>query len=100
MVRFLYYLVDYSIGYLLCCFFTKLRSTIFIFDRYFYDYYIDQKRYRISLPNYFIKLGEYLVPKVDLIVCLGAKSEIIYNRKPETSLQEVKKQIDLLKKIL
>lgn len=98
LIRFLYYLFDYSIGYLFkVYFFIKLRSTIFIFDRYYYDYYIDQKRYRIKLPNSFIRLGEFLIPKIDLIVCLGSKSEIIYKRKSETSLDEVEKQINLLK---
>jgi len=98
LIRILYYLFDYSLGYLFkVYFYIKLKSNFFIFDRYYYDYYFDQKRYRIKLPNFFIRLGEFFVPKIDLIICLGSKSEIIYKRKPETSLDEVEKQINLLK---
>ena len=40
---------------------------------------------------------EFFIPKLDLIICLGATPQQIYERKPETSLEEVEKQINLLK---
>ena len=43
-----------------------------------------------------IKLGEKFIPKPDLILCLGTDPKTIFERKPETSLEEVEKQINLL----
>lgn len=97
LVRWGYYLIDYTIGYFKVVWLRiKTHSDVFIFDRYYYDYYIDQKRSRTNLPNWIIRLGECLVPTPDIILCLGGDPEKIYNRKPETSLQEVKRQTKAL----
>jgi orotate phosphoribosyltransferase-like protein len=37
------------------------------------------------------------VPAPDLTICLGGDPEKIYARKPETSLEEVKRQTEVLK---
>ncbi len=98
IVRWGYYMIDYTFGY-----YKKVwlqihtKSKVFIFDRYYYDYYIDQKRSRTSLPRWIIRIGEVFVPKPDLILCLGGNPELIFERKPETSLGEVSRQVDELK---
>ena len=97
--RLLYYLLDYSIGY----FFKvwkqiALHSKVIIFDRYYYDYYFDAWRYLISLPYWILRIGEVFVPKPDIILCLGGDPEIIYSRKPETTLAEVTRQTEELKR--
>lgn len=98
IVRWGYYLVDYSLGYFLKIWRYRLtKSQVYIFDRYYYDYYIDQRRLCVYLPKWVVRMGEWLVPTPDVILCLGGKPEIIYERKPETSLAEVKRQVDDLK---
>lgn len=98
LIRWGYYLIDYTIGYLKIVFpIIHTKSKIFIFDRYYYDYYIDQKRSKTNLPNWVIKLGELFVPKPDIILCLGGNPQMIYQRKPETSLEEVTRQTDALR---
>jgi thymidylate kinase len=98
IIRWGYYMIDYIFGYMIKIFpVIHSKSKIFIFDRYYYDYYIDQKRSRINLPLWVIHLGEFCIAKPDIILCLGGNPEIIYNRKPETNLQEVSKQMDRLK---
>lgn len=98
LIRWGYYLIDYTIGYLKTVFpVIHTKSKIFIFDRYYYDYYIDQKRSKTNLPNWIIKIGELFVPKPDIILCLGGNPEKIYQRKPETSLEEVTRQTNALK---
>lgn len=98
LIRWGYYMIDYTFGYL-----NKVwiqihsKSKVFIFDRYYYDYYIDQKRSRTNLPNWIIRFGEMLIAKPDLILCLGGDPEKIYARKPETSLKEVERQTNVLK---
>ena len=98
IVRWGYYLFDYTVGYLKKVWFQiHSKSKVFIFDRYYYDYYLDQRRFRIKLPKWIIKFGELFVPSPDLILCLGGDPEKIYARKPETSLEEVTRQTKVLK---
>lgn len=98
VIRWAYYMLDYTLGYMKSVWKTiHISSKVFIFDRYYYDYYIDQKRSRTSLPHWIIRFGEYFVPTPDLIICLGGDPEKIYTRKPETSLEEVTRQNKALK---
>lgn len=97
--RFSYYYLDYTLGYFLKVYPKKaLKSCVWIFDRYYYDYLLDQKRARIKLPTFLIKLSAFFLPKPDMIICLGTDAEKIYARKPEISFQEVKRQVKDLKK--
>ena len=99
LIRWAYYMIDYTFGYL-----KKVwpqihtKSKVFIFDRYYYEYYLDQKRSRTNLPQWIIRFGELFLPNPDLILCLGGDPVKIYDRKPETSLDEVKRQTEALKK--
>lgn len=98
LARLAYYLTDYSLGYVkLIWKGIALHYNVFIFDRYYYDYYIDQQRYLIHLPRWIIRLGEIFVPKPDIVLCLGGEPKMIYARKPETSLEEVTRQTEELK---
>lgn len=95
--RWGYYMIDYTFGYLKTVWpQIHTKSKVFIFDRYYYDYYIDQLRSRTSLPNWILRFGECFIPTPDLILCLGGNPEKIYVRKPETSLEEVKRQTKVL----
>lgn len=97
-IRWLYYLADYCLGYRALVWpLVSLRSSVWIFDRYYYDYYIDQKRFGIRLPRWLLRLGAaLLVPTPDVILCLGGAPAQIYARKPETSLAEVARQTEEL----
>ena len=98
LVKWGYYLIDYTFGYLKLVWpQVSFKSKLFIFDRYYYDYYVDQKRMGVSLPKWLICLGELFVPTPDMIICLGGNPQKIYERKPETSLNEVTRQVDALK---
>lgn len=98
--RLSYYWIDYTLGFLKKIFLDKaLKTHLWIFDRYYYDYYIDQRRAKLHLPNWIIRLYGIFVPKPDLILCLGGDPEKIYARKPETSLEEVMRQTMILKEI-
>lgn len=98
MLRLLYYMLDYSFGYLKLIWpQVAMHTKVYIFDRYYYDYYIDPLRSLISLPYWILRMGEVLVPKPDIILCLGGDPEKIYARKPETSLVEVKRQTEELR---
>ncbi len=97
ILRFNYYMIDYVFGYWLKVYPKKaFRSCVWIFDRYYYEYFIDPRRTRISLPRWAFTLGLISIPKPDLIICLGANPEIIHARKPEVPLQEVTRQVNEL----
>ena len=97
IVRWGYYMIDYTVGYMWHVWpKVATKSKVFIFDRYYYEYYLDQKRSRTNLPQWVIRLGELFLPNPDLILCLGGDPEKIYARKPETSLEEVIRQTKVL----
>jgi len=96
LFRWGYYMIDYTFGYMKNVWLYK-NGKVFIFDRYYYEYYFDQKRSRTNLPLWIVRIGECLIPSPDVILCLGGDPEKIYARKPETSLEEVQRQTDVLK---
>lgn len=100
LIRLAYYALDYSVGYWIKVFpFLVKRPHICLFDRYYYDFLIDPRRMRIKLPKWVMRLVLLIIPRPDLILCLGADPEVIYQRKPETSLVEVSRQVDELREL-
>lgn len=97
-LRITYYSLDFIFGYWLKVFPRVVkRPTIWVFDRYFYDYLIDPRRSRMSLPKWIINLYSVFIPRPDLILCLGTDPETIHSRKSEISFEEIKRQVLLLK---
>ncbi|MCK4592406.1 hypothetical protein KAT63_03125 [Candidatus Parcubacteria bacterium] len=64
------------------------NKNIIIFDRFFYDRLIRAKN------NFLYKLFYCLTPKVNLIFYLTASPEILYQRKPEISIINIKQVQD------
>ena len=98
LIRWSYYMLDYTFGFYFKVY-PKLQSEpcLWIFDRYYYDYFIDPIRSRIKLPKIILKFGQFLITEPDIIICLGTDPEIIHKRKPELPLKEVKRQVMELK---
>ena len=93
LIRLAYYLQDYIWGYWLKIWpKIAIHADVYVMDRYYYDYYIDQTRSLTNLPNWIIKFFDIFVPSPDVIICLGGNPEKIFERKPETSLEDVKNQ--------
>lgn len=99
LVRLVYYAQDYIWGYLMKIW-PKIatHADVYVMDRYYYDYYIDQMRSLTKLPKWVIRFFDLFIPSPDIILCLGGDPEKIYARKPETSLEDVKKQTKALHK--
>lgn len=94
LFRSVYYAIDYYVGYWLKIYpSTVKRAYIGIFDRYYYDFLIDPRRMRINQPQWLTAMIFRLAPQPSLILCLGGDAEKIYQRKPETSLVEVQRQV-------
>ena len=98
LLRLFYYSFDYIFGYVIKVYPVIVKkSSIWIFDRYYYDYMIDPKRARLSLPSWIINSMNLLIPKPDLILCFGANPKVIFDRKPELPLAEIEKQVNKLR---
>ncbi len=100
MLKLGYYGIDYILGYFIKVLPAKISSTLFIFDRYYDDLIIDQKRYRYGGPIFLLKWVRFLIPKPDLIFCLDAEAEILQARKAEVSFEECKRQREAYKELI
>ena len=96
-IKLCYYMTDYLIGNLI---FTKakMKSSLVIVERYFYDYYIDMKRYNLNLSSRFISFFEMFVKKPDVIFVFTGEPEALYERKRELSVEEIRQQNEKLRK--
>jgi thymidylate kinase len=101
LFRLTYLVCDYILGY-----WFKVRPMLrrkeiacWVFDRYAYDILIDPLRFRIKLPIWIIRLYLKIVPRPNFVLCLGGDPEKIFARKPETSLEEVSRQMIELEKL-
>ena len=93
LVRLFYYWNDYVWGW------NKIRKecvngSMIIFDRYSYDFIVDPRRSRISLPSSIIKMFMLHVPQPDNVFILVADPKVIYMRKQELELNEITRQIE------
>ncbi|MEO5327031.1 MAG: hypothetical protein H7829_02190 [Magnetococcus sp. THC-1_WYH] len=99
MVRLGYYSCDFVFGYWLRVFPERVsRPCLTIFDRYFYDFLVDPRRSRVALPSWIIRIIGTVVPRPDLVFCLGTDPEIIHARKPELPRDEIARQVERLRR--
>ncbi|MEW6053099.1 MAG: hypothetical protein AB1552_04810 [Nitrospirota bacterium] len=99
-IRFLYYVVDYILGYPVKIYWAKVRKHIIIFDRYYYDYLVDLQRYQFNIPGFLVKLILPFIPSPDLTIYLDAEPEVLHERKQELSLPELERQVHEFRKVL
>lgn len=77
--------LDYLLGHISIL--SKNSNTIYIFDRYIYDYYTE--RDWSSTPRWLLRLLMKLIPKPSLIVILRNNPEVIHKRKAELSIVDI-----------
>jgi thymidylate kinase len=89
LARLLYYTVDFILGYWLRFYPAKARTTLIVIERYFYDFLVDPRRYRLQLPEWLPRLLLPLIPKPDLIFVLTAPLDVLAERKQELPMDEL-----------
>ncbi len=92
LIKLLYYLVNYNLGYLLKVRPALAGSTLVLFDRYYDDLLVDPIRYRYGGPMWMIKLMRRFIPRPNLWLILDVPEEEILRRKQEISLKEIRRQ--------
>lgn len=92
LFRFFYYNVDFILGYNLLVRKMTIQKKLVVFDRYYYDYFVDVKRYRYSFPSWVPKIFAWSIPTPDTIFILEGTPSVLYNRKKELPIEEIKRQ--------
>lgn len=92
ILKLLYYILDYNLGYLLKVRLSLTSSSLVFFDRYSDDLLVDPLRYRYGGPLWFARLARYCLPRPDLFLVLDAPEGRLLARKREVSPKELSRQ--------
>lgn len=68
------------------------RNGLVLIDRYYYDFFVDPRRYRLNIPAWLVWAVYPLVPKPDVIFFFDAAPEILQERKKEVAFEECRRQ--------
>lgn len=92
----LYYYLEFLVGNLYL-WSLKKKGYIIIFDRYFYDFFIQPNTRKFIWK--FKKILLMFIMKPECVVHLYAEPEIIYARKQELTIEEIRAQNSLFEKL-
>lgn len=98
IVKFGYYYLDFLIGNIIISV-SKIKSSLVLIERYYYDYSIDKIRYNLNLSNRFLNFFGIFILKPDAIFILTGDSQQLLERKHEISIQEIDEQKQKLEKM-
>ncbi|MDO5361817.1 MAG: hypothetical protein Q4F03_04120 [Eubacteriales bacterium] len=96
VVKFGYYFLDFLIGNIKITV-AKIKSTLVLVERYYYDYSIDKVRYNLNLSDGFLLFFERFILKPDIIFILTGDSQKLLDRKHEITIDEIDEQKKKLK---
>lgn len=93
-IKLLYFIYQYNLGWIKNILKLKIKSSLIIFDRYYDDLLVDNKRYRYggSLPM--AKFARLFIPQPDIYFILTADPKVIYERKQEVPFEELERQVE------
>lgn len=91
VVKFGYYFLDFLIGNVKITV-AKIKSTLVLVERYYYDYSIDKVRYNLNLSDGFLSFFEHFILKPDVIFILTGNSKELLERKHEITIEEIDEQ--------
>lgn len=94
--KIVFYTLDYILGHIGEVYWKAAKGNMVVFDRYYYDFYMDKIRYRLSVGDKVVRFFQFLIPQPDITFLLIGDAQQIYQRKPELSIDEIQRQIDSL----
>lgn len=92
-----YYALDFMLGRI-PLFKLRGQGAICLFARYFQDYFY-QRGYG-NVPRWYLRLLEVITTRPDLILYLDRDAVEIYRGKPELDVEEIKRQQQVIRKIV
>lgn len=96
--KFMFFNLDYILGYWCSIRWKVAKGHLVVFDRYYYDYYLDKLRYRLSISDKTLDLFKRIIPKPDITFLLIGDANVLFERKMEITVEEIQNQIDRLEK--
>lgn len=99
LLRIAYYTLDYIIGWQKCVRNDVHYDRYTVFDRYSYDFIVDPLRTKLKLPMWVRRLFVRLTPQPRIVFLLEASPEVIYARKKELTIDEIRRQSIAYKKL-
>ncbi len=100
LLIFMYIAIDFIAGYYFIVRPYLRSGFVVIYERYYYDILIDQKRYGLQVPLSIRSFVKYLIPVPHIIILLDAPSDILHTRKGELDHTEIERQRFMMKKQL
>ena len=98
--KLVYFLVDYLLGYQVKVRWHLSRSAVIIFDRHYYDLFVDPKRYGYGGPRWLIGAVARLIPQPDAWFVLDVSIQTIRERKTELAPEEIARQRNAYRALL
>lgn len=98
IVKFGYYFLDFLMGNIIISV-AKIKSSLILVERYYYDYSVDKIRYNLNLSNRFLNFFSAFILKPAAIFILTGDSQKLLERKHEISIQEIDEQKQKLEKM-
>ena len=99
-IKLIYYAFDYIIGYLVKLIPIQRKNKFIIFDRYFFDFIVDQKRSAIHLnKNLATLIYKLIIPKPNQVFFIKVDAQKARDRKKELplkSIEDINRKYDLL----
>lgn len=94
LIRFSYYWLDFMLGSVKI---SLDKGTIYLFDRYYCDMWLDKFRYNFTLPDFLIKAGYFFIKKPDLVVYLDNRIKTLLARKREIPEEDLRRNVERYK---
>ncbi|MCC8060609.1 MAG: hypothetical protein LIO81_07230 [Clostridiales bacterium] len=95
-LKFAFFNLDYFLGYWFKVRWQLSKGHLVVFDRYYYDYYMDKIRYRLSISDKVLDFFRFMIPKPDVTFLLIGDPQVLYERKKEIDVSEIEEQIQRL----
>jgi glycosyltransferase involved in cell wall biosynthesis/thymidylate kinase len=95
LARFIYYWLDFILGYWLVIYPRRAQTTLVLAERYFPDVVVNPQRYGFSVPSWMLRVAAAMVPSPDLVVILKGDPQAIFSRKGELSPAKIAAQLRL-----
>ena len=92
-LKLLYFMYQYSYGWIKNILPLEFKSSLIVFDRYYDDILVDSKRYRYGGRLSIARIVRYFIPKPDVYFILTTDADTIYKRKQEVPFEELERQI-------
>lgn len=92
MLKLFFLFFDFLFGYYFKIYPALRKNELVLFDRYYYDLFLDPKRYRFGGPISCVKWLLPIIPYPNLIVYLDGPAMTIHQRKFELTIDEIKEQ--------